>query len=161
MTKLDSVYHFTLPEPTKVQKQGDKHPVLKFNCFAENEKFCICRTSDKYIGATESLREEEKNLLITTIHPHRKVATSTVSGWLKKTIHSSGIDTEKFQGHSTRSAATSKASLNGASIEDIMKAAHWSKESTFHKIYNNSQFIKDSSFQGAVFQSFKHRSLKL
>jgi len=112
---------------------------------------CVFRTLDAYIEETKSVRGEETNLLIATIQPHHKVVTSTVSRWLKEVIRDSGIEIKHFQGHSTRSASTSKALLNGASVEDIMQAAHWSNKSTFQKFYNNSNnVLVTDPFQEAV-----------
>ena len=141
MIRMDSYYSFTLPHPTKVQKQGDLHTELKFYKFDDNKSLCVFRALDAYIEQTKSVRGKETKLLIATIQPHHKVVTSTVSRWLKEVIRDSGIEIKHFQGHSTRSASTSKALLNGASIEDIMHAAHWSNISTFQKFYNNSNNI--------------------
>lgn len=138
MIRMDSFYSFTLPRPTKVQKQGDSHTELKFYKFDDNKSLCVFRTLDAYIEETKSVRGEETNLLIATIQPHHKVVTSTVSRWLKEVIRDSGIEIKHFQGHSTRSASTSKALLNGASVEDIMQAAHWSNKSTFQKFLKAS-----------------------
>ena len=44
-----------------------------------------------------------------------------------------GTDTNTFKTHSTRSAATSKADLQGASIEVILKYGSWSNKSTWHR----------------------------
>jgi len=37
-----------------------------------------------------------------------------------------GVDVSKFQAHSIRAAATSKAAMSGLAVEDIQKAADWS-----------------------------------
>ena len=46
-----------------------------------------------------------------------------------------GVSTSVFKAHNTRSAATSKAFLQGASIAEILKLANWSNEKTFTKYY--------------------------
>ena len=130
---------------------------MEFDRFDDNVNLCVYRSLNDYIEWTKSIRGEEKNLFISAIKPNHIVTKSTVSRWLKEVIRDSGIEISHFQGHSTRSASTSKALLNGASIEEIMKAAHWSKESTFKKLYNNSESIIRNPFQNAVLKSFKPR----
>ena len=48
----------------------------------------------------------------------------------------SGINTDIFKPHSTRSASTSKASFARIPLDIIMEKAGWTKESTFAKYYN-------------------------
>ena len=50
------------------------------------------------------------------------------------------MDTSKFQAHSTRAAAASKAALSGLAVEDILKAADWSSEGVFQKFYYKPEF---------------------
>ena len=49
----------------------------------------------------------------------------------------SGVDTGSSKAHSNRSASTSKADLQGASIEDILKRRSWSSKSTWQRFYND------------------------
>ena len=49
-------------------------------------------------------------------------------------LQNSGID-PKFSAHSCRAASTSKAMSVCVSLENILNAAQWSKESTFYKFY--------------------------
>ena len=157
MVKTSTFCRFTLAQPTKTQVPGKPHPVLSFYSFDENKNLCVCTTINDYLRETKSIRGSETNLLIATVKPHKRVAVSTVSRWLKEVIRKSGIDTDVFGGHSTRSAATSKAILKGASIEDVMNTAYWANESTFQKYYNKSCSLSSSSFQEAVFHSFEQR----
>ena len=62
----------------------------------------------------------------------------------------SGIDVTKYQSHSTRSAASSKARQTGISIEEIMKVAGWSSADTFSRFYDKP--IEQRSFDQAVLQ---------
>ena len=55
--------------------------------------------------------------------------------WLKVCLKNAGVDTSKFQAHSVRAAATSKACLSGLTVEDILKAADWSSKGVFQKFY--------------------------
>ena len=87
----------------------------------DNKNLCVCKALDDYLEKIASLRDEETNLLIATIEPHRKVAESTVSRWLKDVLQLSGININIFKAHSTRSVSNSKAFLKAASIEETMK----------------------------------------
>jgi len=48
----------------------------------------------------------------------------------------SGINTDIFKAHSTRSAATSATFVAGIPIADILMTAGWTSECTFAKYYN-------------------------
>ena len=66
---------------------------------------------DDYLEKTANLRDGETNLLIAAIKTNKKVAVLTVSRWLKDVLQLSVINIDIFKAHSTRSASTSKASL--------------------------------------------------
>ena len=63
----------------------------------------------------------------------------------------SGIDTSTFKAHSTRSASTSQAGLQNASIVDILKRGSWSNKSTWQRFYKN--VVEVQIFQEMVFKS--------
>ena len=46
-----------------------------------------------------------------------------------------GVDTEVFSAHSTRSASTLWAAAKGVPINDILRAANWSSQTTFEQYY--------------------------
>ena len=87
---------------------------------------------DEYIPRVESWRSGEE-------HFHKPVIFSKISRWLKTILMKSGIDTSDFKGHSTRSASTtSKADLQDASIEDILKRGSCSNKTTWQTVYNTN-----------------------
>lgn len=111
-------------------------PKFMFPFFHENPQYCISLTITKYLDITKKLRGTEDTLILTTKKPHKPATSQTISRWIKKGLHNSGID-EKFKGHSTRHAASSAALRAGVSIENIRKAASWSEKSkTFNTFYN-------------------------
>ena len=55
--------------------------------------------------------------------------------WIKDALHMAGVNTEVFSDHSTRSASTSWAAAKGIPINDILKAANWSSQTTFEQYY--------------------------
>ena len=107
-----------------------------------------------YIARTERWRsgKEQSQLLLSFIHPHKPVVSSTIPVWLK-TIHiKSGIDTNTFKAHSTRSTSISKASLQGASIQEILKRESWYNKNTWQRFCNN--IVEEGQvFQKKVFKS--------
>jgi hypothetical protein len=58
-----------------------------------------------------------------------------MSGWIRSSLKAAGVDTTVFKAHSTRGAAASKALASGLSLDSILKAGQWSRESTFSKFY--------------------------
>ena len=97
---------------------------------------------------TESWRVlGQKQLLLGTIKPHKEVVTSTVSGWIKATLTAVGIDTKLFTAHSTRSASTSKAKVNGLSTAEVLKRGNWSNKSTWQRHYHKQVITETQKFQ--------------
>ena len=63
------------------------------------------------------------------------MTSSTIGRWIKIVLGQAGIDTERFSGHSTRCASTSKALLS-VSTDVILATAGWTGDSTFRKFYD-------------------------
>ena len=59
------------------------------------------------------------------------------------------MDTSIYNGHSTRSALSSKAASSGVTVSDILQAADWSSEETFQRFYHR-QLSDRSAFGKAV-----------
>ena len=81
------------------------------------------------------------------------MSKDTVARWIKTTLKHSGIDTEQFTCHSTRSASTSCAEAAGLSLEQIMQAAGWSTSSTFAKFYDKN--IETVNFGSVILNTTK------
>ena len=132
MQKNETCFNFALTDHLKQDKPGKvfgnvclyKYPV---------QELCVYETLSCYIKATEKLRNSTK-LLVSFIKPHRAVTSSTIGRWIKIVLGQAGIDTERFSGHSTRCASTSKALLS-VSTDVILATAGWTEESTFRKFY--------------------------
>ena len=133
MQKNDKCFNFASTGQLKQDKPGQvfgnvclyKYPV---------RELCVYETLSYYISTTEKLRNSTK-LLVSFIKPHRAVTSPTIGRWIKNVLGQAGIDTERFSGHSTRCASTSKARLS-VSTDVILATAGWTKESTFRKFYN-------------------------
>uniref|UniRef100_A0A914Y0T6 Tyr recombinase domain-containing protein n=1 Tax=Panagrolaimus superbus TaxID=310955 RepID=A0A914Y0T6_9BILA len=129
---------------TKNRKFGVPH-VARYEKFSD-PKLCPLANIEFYLKFTEDFRDNAATLLLSYQKPHRPVTSSTVSRWLKLALAEAGI--EGFTGHSTRSAATSKAAVSGLSAAQVIEAANWSKRgSTFQNFYQKNI---DSSFQDSV-----------
>ena len=74
------------------------------------------------------------DLFVTTTAPHRAASRDTISRRLVECIKLSGEDSlldGPVQTHDSRSLSTSWALLNGAPLEQILKAAFWCNSNTF------------------------------
>ena len=80
----------------------------------------------------------EKHLFWSFIGKHGLVSSYSIARWIKSCLHK-GVDTSKFQTHSTIAAAATKAVILGLSVEDIMKEADCSSEVVFQKFYYRPQ----------------------
>ena len=132
MAKTKSCYKFFFDKFHKSWRQSKSPPAVTYQGCTQNEILCVVRTLDEYIVRVESWRSGEE-------HFHTPVIFSKISRWLKTIIMKSGIDTSDFKGHSTSSASTtSKADLQEASIEDILKRGSWSNKTTWQIAYNTN-----------------------
>jgi hypothetical protein len=62
---------------------------------------------------------------------------NTISRWIKNVLCLSGINTDIFKAHSTRSAATCAVFIAGIPIVDILKTDGWTSECKNVKIDKN------------------------
>ena len=128
---------FTINKLTKTRRVGDKPQVVTFHQY-EDPVLDVTTCLRAYITRTAHWRKSRQHhqLLLGIVAPHKPVCTSTISNWLKQMMAAAGIDTTVYKGHSVRSAATSKASASGLSLEEILRRANWKRASTFQKYYN-------------------------
>ena len=144
---------FQIPGLTKTRRSG---PPLEafYPVFTEDPDLCPVKNLQAYIDRTEDLRRESTNkpLFIALKKPHAGVTASTISRWLKEVMQRAGIDTGVFKPHSTRSASVSAAKRRGVSTSDILKAAQWSRESTFQRFYYRPLDSSDFGIQVLRYQ---------
>ena len=96
-----------------------------------DRSLCAVSALRCYLERTKTIRKNEKQLFISFLKPHKKVAKATISRWLKKVLADAGIDVSKFRAHSTRAASVSKFKKDNVNINDILKTAGWSNDKTF------------------------------
>ena len=125
--------------------EGTSHTAapLALSSFKEDPRICPVHYVKAYLRAKASLRTSDR-LFITLSKPHSLAAASTICLWLKNTILMSG---QTGSGGSTRSASSSRALLNGASLPAVLAAGDWARVSTFKKFYYKPE---DLDFQRTV-----------
>lgn len=60
------------------------------------------------------------------------------------------IDTNKFSGHSTYTAASAAERSAGLSVDNILAHVGWSNERTFAKFYDKHVFDNEMTFQSCI-----------
>ena len=145
---------FNFRQLHKSWRKGAPPPSLKFYSYPEDNDMCVVATIKEYLHRTQGWRTENKKsqFFLSVINPHREVACSTISGWIKKLMTDVGINTDIFKAHSTRSASSTKASLAGLSLPDILKRGSWSNKSTWQNFYNKQVVTPEQKFQEGVFK---------
>lgn len=135
----DSI-EFVIHKLTKTRRVGQKPITVVLTGFPDQPEWDVLVCLRTYIRRSLLWRQgvEQHQLLLSTVPPHKPVVTSTISGWLKHFMAAAGLDTTKYQGHSVRSAATSRAKAAGLSVKEIMERANWRNAKTFHRFYDRS-----------------------
>ena len=114
----------------------------------EDKVWCPVRALKWYLNRTKSLRSAS-DLFVTTTAPHRAAFKDTVSRWLIECIKLTGdevLQAGSIRAHDTRSLSTSWALFNGATIEQIQKAAFWSNSNSFISCYLKDVVSHEASF---------------
>ena len=141
---------------TKVKRPTKPSVSFELIQFDEDELLDVVQCLRVYLQRTHGWRitvSRQEQLLLAIVKPHHPVAVSTVSRWLKELMGLAGIDTERYKGHSVRSAATSKTMTQGLNIGQILERANWSKANTFYRFYYRNLPNEQESFQNRVLQS--------
>lgn len=136
--------------------------IPRFNRLATDEKdllLCPCRCLEEYLKRTKDLRQMTENLFITyQSGMHKAAAKSTLSRWIVSLIQqvyndSPDLTLGDVRAHDTRRLATSWALFNGASLQEIIQAAHWASETTFTTFYLKDVGSEDSFARASVLET--------
>ena len=147
---------FPIARLTKVKRPAKPTVSFELLQFDGDELLDVVQCVRIYLERTRNWRttiSRQEQLLLAIVRPHNPVAVSTVSRWLKELMGLAGIDTDKYKGHSVRSAATSKNMTLGLNISQILERANWSKANTFYRFYYRDIVNTENSFQIRVLQS--------
>ena len=136
---------------TNTRRSGPPQEAM-FPAFEENSRLCPVNTLKQYEQITASVRgagSASHQLFVSIRIPHNPVTSATIARWLKTLLSEAGVDTEMFNAHSTRAAASSTAKSAGASIADVLKMAGWSTfERFYHKPIVGSNRVLSYGVQG-------------
>lgn len=136
---------FNMRHQLKHNQPGEPLSTIKIYEYPRNRNICPVYCLKAYMARTKPLRKNIDQVFITTTKPYKPVARNTISGWVKKVLQASGIDTQKFASHSTRAASTSAALVSGVNVNTLMQQASWKCAQTFAVHYNKPIEGIDSS----------------
>ncbi|KAM4772440.1 integrase/recombinase xerD homolog [Rhinophrynus dorsalis] len=109
---------------------------ISYPAFPSQPQLCVVRCLQEYELRTAAFRSPAlSQLLLSFCYPHLPVSAATLARWVRWIMQLAGIDVSLFGAHSTRGAMASKAVLVGGRLKDILRAADWSRESTFKEFY--------------------------
>ena len=130
---------FIVTERLKTSRPGKPSVIVIFPSVPSKPHVCPMSTVSAYITRNCNLRNPtDFRLFISFVKPHRAVSSATISRWIKTVLSDAGIDISIFKAHSVRGAATSAAYNKGVPVENILKLANWSNESTSRRFYLRS-----------------------
>jgi hypothetical protein len=122
------------------QPKGGAPKLSKLGCIADTTIFSVCilwNFCKRSLPIRSTLQDDNKLFLVYIQHEKQVPSSAkeaTVANWVKAILEASGIDTTKFKAHSTRSAASTKAFLEGVDIKKLKQHANWSLNTdTFEK----------------------------
>lgn len=126
----------------KQTRPGYSQKPIEFQKFSDRPHLCVYSQLLGYIERTKPYRNLEHSLFLSTVKPYKGVTVNTLSNWVKQILSTCNLP--QFSAHSLRGAGTSAALRGGSSIDSIMSAAGWTKESTFQKFYAKPVVKHDS-----------------
>ena len=94
-----------------------------------------------------------KQLLLSSISPHNVVTSCAMSGWLKKTLKQTVINTDLFKPHPARSVSSSDASVGGAPLVEVLQSGSWSHQSSWKRFNNKDNVQKGELFPDKIYKN--------
>ena len=126
-----SSIRFQPVELEKTEGMGHCAPPLLITQFTEDPRLCPVYYLKAYMKRLKTTRSSDR-LFVSLVAPHGAVTAAAIARWLKKAISMSGqVGSEG----STRAASSSRAIMNGASLQAVLAAGDWARASTFRKFY--------------------------
>ena len=95
----------------KHTKVGHHLTELYIEEYKQDKAICVIDAFNAYVEKTKMIRRDCSQLFIVLQKPHTPVTKSTLAGWIKAVLVSSGIDMSMYTPHGIRSASTSVAAL--------------------------------------------------
>lgn len=128
--------------------------IPSFDSFATDSmdlKLCPCRALKMYVNKTKDIRKSNRLFVTYQENNHKEASKDSIARWIVSTVRFAYENADKdtlktVRAHDTRRLSTSWALFNGVSSSEILKAAHWSSETTFTSFY-----LKDVPDHQAIF----------
>ena len=101
------------------QSRPTKSPserIIRLKAYPTDKKLCVVDTCSVYLRKTRPIRGNESSLFLTSQKPHKNASRDTIRRWIQQPTQLSDIDVIVYKLHSIRSAASSKAKANKASL---------------------------------------------
>ena len=125
--------------PNKTMKHTKANRPLEsliYHHYSDNEKLCIVKCLQSYIGIRNTLVTRDiRDLIISYGKPHKPVSSETISRWIKDELSKAGVDTSVSKAHGWRSASSSKAGDAGIFVSEILEKGGWKSVQTFKTFY--------------------------
>ena len=136
LQKTPEMVIFTITDLLKHSRPNYRSPPIVFHAYLHDCNVCPVAVIGSYLSARALLKTHNKSdqFILCYRNLHGPATTNTITRWVKTALENSGID-QTFSAHSCRAASTSKAMSAGVSLENILNAAQWSKESAFYNFY--------------------------
>ena len=100
---------------------------------------CVVKCLRRYEAATSQYKKkgrgDSQSLFLSYIQPHGPVTSQQLSHWLKEILKCAGVDTAVFKAYSVQGVSSTAVSEKGVLIEEILRTADWSTNSTFWRFY--------------------------
>lgn len=159
-----------LSKTQRLNKPWNPIFIPRFDTFATEEKdllLCPFRALKMYIKRTDSRRKEieSENVFLTYQKGVNKSASKdSIARWIVSLIKYVYEDLNKqldtVRAHDTRKLSTSWALFNGATISEIIKAAHWASDNTFTSFYMKDVPTKEARFaRAAILDAVKQKDV--
>jgi len=128
------VLHFVSLE--KQARVGKSY--LQIPRFPEDPELCPVRTLITYFNKVSGIRGDSDSFFVSYVAPHKSVTSKTLSRWVKSILSSAGVDTQLWDPHAVRSAASAhQSAVRNLDLGQICRLADWSLSSgVYQKFFN-------------------------
>ena len=143
---------FELNGTVKNVQEGERPKPIMFHSHEDDPKLCPVKSLTDYMHLTDPWRKEGEPtaLFLSYISPHKPITKPRLAGWLKQALLLAEVDTQVFQAHSFRGAASSKALLKGLSVKEVVQHGNWKRESTWQRFYHKEVQYPSKKFQDSL-----------
>ena len=104
MAMTKDQYIFVFINCKKLKQKGKSLTLITFHAYSHDKQLCAVDALKEYILITSDFWNDRNcnRLLLCVITPHKPVALSTTSGWVKKVLNKAGVNISTIKAHYTR-----------------------------------------------------------